>query len=131
MQLLEAAEAKASFGLVSNWSGLNKIVDHLVEHETLSGTQLAELLHQNEGMFFPDPFVEGFGFNDDREIVFPGSEEVILPVSDVMHQTNGDLFTTRTVSMAPGLLFLDSLSWNHADRMLLVTAYEIRALNPT
>lgn len=94
VQLLEAAEAKASFGLVSNWSGLNKVVDHLVEHETLSGTQLAELLHQNEGMFFPDPFVEGFGFNDDREIVFPGSEEVTPSAGGVVHQTKCGVTTT-------------------------------------
>ena len=79
MQLLGAAEAKASFGLASNWKPLNKIIEHLMEHETLTGPQLVEILNTHDGLFFPDPFVQGFGYHEDGEYFYPGSDEACYP----------------------------------------------------
>lgn len=73
---MSAAEAKASYGIVSNWKPLQKVVEHLMENETLTGDQLNDILEEHGGMFYPDPFLEGFGYNEDNQIIFPGSDQV-------------------------------------------------------
>lgn len=44
LQLVEAAEAKAYYGLASNYSALLALSDALYERESLTGRELRELL---------------------------------------------------------------------------------------
>lgn len=38
--------------------------------------QVREILDQNEAVGFPDPYVEGFGWSKEGELLAPGLEEV-------------------------------------------------------
>lgn len=78
VQLMEAAEAKASYGIVSNWKPLQKIIESLMENEVLTGEQVHEILAENGALHYPDPFVEGFGYAADNAIIYPGSKAVSL-----------------------------------------------------
>ena len=44
---MEGAEAKAYYGLASNYRPLQALVETLLERETLTGAELAELLESN------------------------------------------------------------------------------------
>jgi ATP-dependent Zn protease len=46
VQLLDAAEAKAYWGLAKNYSALEALVAALMERETLSGAELADILQE-------------------------------------------------------------------------------------
>lgn len=71
LQFLEAAEAKASFGLAVNYKALEALVDALVEKEVLTGEQVTEILEANQVVYFPDPFLEGFGYDEDGKLDYP------------------------------------------------------------
>lgn len=73
--LLEGAEAKAYYGLASNYAALEKLVDVLVEEETISGQQLAAILQEAGVKPFSTPFVEGFGWDEHGELIFPDRPE--------------------------------------------------------
>lgn len=45
-QLLDAAEAKAYYGLAKNYAALEALVEALIQQETLSGEELAAVLEK-------------------------------------------------------------------------------------
>jgi len=73
VQLVEGAEAKAAFGLVQNWESLKAVTQALMECESISGDRLREIMVQNDALVFPDPYVAGFGWDEEGEVIYPGS----------------------------------------------------------
>lgn len=59
--MIDAAEAKALYGLAINYETLEAVVDVLYHKETMSGKDLRKIFAANEAGKFPDPFLEGFG----------------------------------------------------------------------
>ena len=77
-QLVEGAQAKALYGLTLNYKPLNALVDRLLRDSTLSGEEVAEVLDGAGLVPFPDPFVEGFTWDENGRLVFPGMEDQVL-----------------------------------------------------
>jgi hypothetical protein len=73
VQLVEGAEAKAAFGLVQNWESLKAVTQALMENESITGDRLREIMEENDAQGFPDPFVSGFGWDEEGEVIYPGS----------------------------------------------------------
>lgn len=46
-----------------------------MEEETISGERLLEIMEENDAVTFPDPFVEGFAYGPDGNMVYPGSSK--------------------------------------------------------
>ncbi|KAK9861664.1 hypothetical protein WJX84_001635 [Apatococcus fuscideae] len=72
-ELLQAAEAKAYYGLAVNYKALEALVRTLTEDTSISGAQLQSLMQDNSIQFFPDAFTEGFTFDDDGILQYPGA----------------------------------------------------------
>ena len=79
LQLVEGAEAKAMFGLAVNYKPLRALVETLERDEVLTGDQVADILEANGAARFPDPFVEGFGFDENQKLVYPGMPKEVRP----------------------------------------------------
>jgi cell division protease FtsH len=71
VELLEGAEAKAYWALVSNQAALQKLSGALLEQETLTGEEVAELIESTNPKKFDAPYVTGFHWNDSGELVWP------------------------------------------------------------
>lgn len=78
MQLVEGAQAKALYGLTLNYKALHALVDRLLRDSTLTGEQVAEVLNGAGLVPFPDPFVEGFTWDENGRLVYPGMEDQVL-----------------------------------------------------
>ena len=83
MQLIEGAEVKALYGLTLNYKPLEALVERLLRDTTLSGEQVADLLNDAGVIPFPDPFVEGFKWDDNGRLVYPGMPDEVCNVADV------------------------------------------------
>lgn len=70
-ELLEAAEAKAYWGVAANYEPLRKLVERLEQVESLTGEELAALLEGAGVKKFKEPFVEGFSWGPDGSLVWP------------------------------------------------------------
>ena len=77
LQLVEGAEAKALYGLTLNYKPLEALVTRLLRDSTLSGEQVAEVLNGAGLVPFPDPFVEGFQWDENGRLVYPGIEDEV------------------------------------------------------
>ncbi len=77
MQLIEGAEVKALYGLTLNYKPLEALVERLLRDTTLSGEQVADLLNDAGVIPFPDPFVEGFKWDDKGRLVYPGMPDEV------------------------------------------------------
>ena len=77
MQLIEGAEVKALYGLTLNYKPLEALVQRLLRDTTLSGEQVADLLNDAGVIPFPDPFVEGFKWDDNGRLVYPGMPDEV------------------------------------------------------
>lgn len=75
VELLEAAEAKAYYGLAMNWGALSALVDALLARGSLSGKAVAEVLEENGVVHFPDPHLIGFGWDQNGELNYPFKPE--------------------------------------------------------
>lgn len=64
------------YGLTVNYSTLAALVEALLEKDTLTGAEVRELMEQHSAKPFPDPYLEGFGWDEDKQLVFPGLGEV-------------------------------------------------------
>ena len=87
---MEGAQAKALYGLTINYTALSALVELLLERDTLSGEEVRSVLAANNALAFPDPYVQGFGWDENGTLTFPGMEEVWPggPVAcDRLHQT--------------------------------------------
>eukprot|EP00878_Enallax_costatus_P001473 GHUV01001624.1.p1 GENE.GHUV01001624.1~~GHUV01001624.1.p1 ORF type:complete len:977 (+),score=283.07 GHUV01001624.1:432-2933(+) len=71
LELLEAAEAKASYGLAINWKPLQALVDALMDRGVLQGREVAHILETNGVIHFPDPYTVGFGWESDGSLLYP------------------------------------------------------------
>uniref|UniRef100_A0A383VS33 AAA+ ATPase domain-containing protein n=1 Tax=Tetradesmus obliquus TaxID=3088 RepID=A0A383VS33_TETOB len=71
LELLEAAEAKAAYGLAINWKPLQALVDALLQRGVLQGKEVAHILETNGVIHFPDPYTVGFGWEDDGSLLYP------------------------------------------------------------
>ncbi|KAL4452773.1 hypothetical protein ABPG75_008435 [Micractinium tetrahymenae] len=71
-QLVEAAEAKAYYGLASNYKALAALANTLMERESLTGEELRELLESQGVKKFEGPETEGFGWTQDGGLSWPG-----------------------------------------------------------
>ena len=60
-ELLEAAEAKAFYGVAANFPVLKVLVDRLVKEESVSGRKLAEIMEGCNVQYFSDQFITGYG----------------------------------------------------------------------
>ncbi|KAK9810298.1 hypothetical protein WJX72_008286 [[Myrmecia] bisecta] len=74
-ELINGAEAKAYYGLVANYAVYEKLIAALLERQTMTGDELARFLEDNGVVHFPDPFVEGFEWDENGRLVFPGMAE--------------------------------------------------------
>lgn len=72
VQLIDGAEAKASYGLALNYKPLQALVERLLVKETLSGQEVAETLNGAGAIPFPDPYLEGFQWGADGGLRYPG-----------------------------------------------------------
>ncbi|PSC74371.1 ATP-dependent zinc metalloprotease chloroplastic [Micractinium conductrix] len=71
-ELVEAAEAKAYYGLATNYAALAALANTLMERESLTGDELRGLLEQHGVKKFAGPEVEGFGWTVDGGLDWPG-----------------------------------------------------------
>lgn len=75
MQLINGAQAKAYYGLVVNYEALQALVETLLEREMMGGPEVAALLEKHNVKKFPDPWVQGFYWDDDGFLAWPGMEQ--------------------------------------------------------
>lgn len=73
MQLLQAAEAKAYYGLAVNYKALEALVRVLTEDTSITGVKLRTLMEESNIQYYPDAFTEGFNFDDDGILQYPGA----------------------------------------------------------
>ena len=73
MQLLQAAEAKAYYGLAVNYKALEALVRVLTEETSITGVRLRTLMEESNIQYYPDAFTEGFTFDDDGILQYPGA----------------------------------------------------------
>lgn len=62
VELLEAGEAKAYYGLAVNWKPLQALVQALLDRGVLQGKEVSQILESNGVIHFPDPFTQGYGW---------------------------------------------------------------------
>ncbi|KXZ53715.1 hypothetical protein GPECTOR_6g632 [Gonium pectorale] len=75
VELLEAAEAKATYGLAINWKPLEALTQALLDRGTLTGKDVAHILETNGVIHFPDPYTNGFGWDPDGGLRYPFKPE--------------------------------------------------------
>lgn len=85
LQLIEGAQAKALYGLTLNYKALHALVDRLLRDSTLTGEQVAQVLKGAGLVPFPDPFVEGFAWDAQGRLVYPGMEDQVMSAMSGMH----------------------------------------------
>lgn len=71
IELLEAAEAKAYYGLAVNWAALQALTEELMDRSVLTGKEAATILERNGVIRFPDPFIRGFGWDAHGDLIYP------------------------------------------------------------
>ncbi len=73
-ELLEGAEAKAYWALVKNYKCLQALSRALHDSETLTGEETAEIIESCNPVKFDAPYVTGFAWDENGELVWPGKE---------------------------------------------------------
>lgn len=71
-ELLEAAEAKAYWGLAANYKALESLAAALEQRESMTGEEVATLLDDAGVRRFEAPYVEGYEWGPDGSLVWPG-----------------------------------------------------------
>ena len=71
-ELLEAAEAKAYWGLAANYDALHALAEKLEAAESLTGGEVASLLEGAGVEKYQTQFVDGFNWGEDGSLVWPG-----------------------------------------------------------
>lgn len=84
-ELMEGAEAKAYWALASNYKALQALAKKLYEVQTMNGEEVKEIIESCDPKKFEGPYVIGFSWSDDGELVWPGKE----PTSSSAPSTNG------------------------------------------
>jgi len=86
LEVLEAAEAKAYYGLAINWKPLQALTEALLERGILQGREVAHILETNGVVHFPDPHLDGFGWDNSGALNYPFRP----PPSDPQQQQQQD-----------------------------------------
>lgn len=74
-ELIDAAEAKAYWGLAKNCDILRELASRLEEEETLSGNEVVRLVEEMGVEKFTNPFVDGFKWNSDGSLSSPDQKD--------------------------------------------------------
>lgn len=74
-ELVESAEAKAYYGLAANYAALAALADQLMQTESMTGQELGELLEHKNVKKFEAPFVDGFSWGKNGQLIWPGATE--------------------------------------------------------
>ncbi|GLI67098.1 hypothetical protein VaNZ11_011303 [Volvox africanus] len=82
VELLEAAEAKAMYGLAMNWKPFQALTQALLDRGTLTGKEVAHILETNGVIHFPDPYTGGFGWDPDGSLRYPFKPETPVPTEE-------------------------------------------------
>lgn len=88
-ELLEAAEAKAYWGLASNYEALKALAERLMTEESLTGEELDEFLKAHGVKRFENSYVEGFSWAEDGTLVWPGRPDYLVGVPGAKSGDNG------------------------------------------
>ncbi|CAG9461153.1 unnamed protein product [Pedinophyceae sp. YPF-701] len=73
-ETMEGAEAKALYGLCTNWKALEALVTACTEREALTGKEITDVLEGAGVKRFPDDRLDGFGFDAEGNAVWPGKD---------------------------------------------------------
>ena len=71
VELLEAAEAKAYYGIAINWAPLQALTEALLDRGVLQGREVEQVLEAAGVVHFPDPYTRGFGWDDAGTLDYP------------------------------------------------------------
>lgn len=96
VELLEAAEAKAYYGIAINWKPLQALTQALLDRGVLQGKEVAHILETNGVIHFPDPFTEGFAWDEDGTLQYPFKAD---HMKDGQGQQGGDGELTEQAKM--------------------------------
>lgn len=61
-------------------------MEKLVEKESLNGDEVREVLEENKVIYFPDPFLEGFGYDEDGYLSYPNRVKTVRHLEIVGQQ---------------------------------------------
>jgi len=70
-ELLEAAQAKAFYGLAMNWKALGALTDALCEKDTLVRTEIMEIMDRHNVKRFTADGLDGFGWDASGKVTYP------------------------------------------------------------
>jgi len=71
-QLLDAAEAKAYYGLATNFKVLEALIELLLRKEVVGFSDLTVLAVKHNLLEFKSPYVSGYGWDANGHLLFPG-----------------------------------------------------------
>ncbi|KAL6745073.1 P-loop containing nucleoside triphosphate hydrolase protein, partial [Haematococcus lacustris] len=71
LEVLESAEAKAYYGLATNWKGLQALTNALLDQGVLQGREVGHILEKSGVIHFTDPLIAGFGWDADGDLIYP------------------------------------------------------------
>ena len=82
VQLVEAAEAKAIYGLSLNYKCLQALTERLMQDEVVNGAVVDAIWKENGLVSFPDPFTNGFQWDEKTgQLRYPGMPEMVSLLS--------------------------------------------------
>lgn len=84
-ELMEGAEAKAYWAIASNYTALQALAKKLYEVQTMNGEEVKEIIESCDPKKFEGPYVFGFSWSENGELVWPGKE----PAKASAASTNG------------------------------------------
>ncbi|KFM27035.1 ATP-dependent zinc metalloprotease FTSH 1, chloroplastic [Auxenochlorella protothecoides] len=70
--ILAAAEAKAYYGIVKNYAAFEALVQNLTVRETLTGTEISDILDKFPLERYPRSTLSGFYWEEDGSVGYPG-----------------------------------------------------------
>ena len=69
---MQAAEAKAYYGLTHNYEALKSLVEALLDKGSLTGAEVRDIMAAAGTQPFQQPYLEGFGWGRDHHLTWPG-----------------------------------------------------------
>ena len=71
-ELLDAAEAKAYYGLATNFPALEALIEELVEREVIGLPILRKVTYENDLQEYKTSRLDGFGWTKEGHLLYPG-----------------------------------------------------------
>jgi len=85
---MEAAEAKAYVGLVTNFEALEALIDLLMKQEIVGLKELGEIATKYDLVEFKSPHLDGYGWDEVGKLLYPGDGRSVS-------ETNGRFASIR------------------------------------